>query len=350
MNESKQRLVEYYKKNLKGYYPDDVNLGDLFARFLDGVDDAYLDFILSSLSRKGITWSNRFWAFYITTKSIHINVRKQDKKAGVFHEIGHGVDFIECVKKAKGGYRSKYFSNQVILSNGKTLDKTVKCEIKEHADEIYDEIYKRRDAEVFSYLPKDQVDTFKSYFELSHELKSLKVKLGFRHWSCNDKIPSYEEMMKNPLNYIAWERYYSSKKEARKAYDRKMKITAQLEGYKDINQVLEKVGGCPQYKEFNQRHIIVTDMLSGVKMLQGDYAGHSRSYFNRGGNFGTEFFADCFSATVCKKTESYEIAKKFLPQSIQMYEELLHLIMEKEIENAKRSQSGKILESGENPT
>lgn len=338
MNNSKQRLVEYLKANSEPTRSRTTNCGELFARLLDEVDDAYLDFIVSSLSGKEIKFysiSNR-WQFSFVKKTVYINVKRQNMRRVVFHEIGHGIDFIENVKKANGRDCEKAFSNQVILSNGKTLDKTVKSEIKEHADEIYDEIYRRREEEVFSYLPKDAVDKYKTYVQLEQELKSLKVKPGFKHWHWYDKLPTYEEMVKNPFDYISWQRYYSTKKEAQKAYDRKKEITEILGDYKEFNRVISEVLDTRQYKEFNQRYGIVADMLSGVKMLDFEFLGHSRAYFKRGGAFGSEFFADCFSTTVCNDTESYRVAKSLLPQSTKMFDELLHMIME---ENKKAQES-----------
>lgn len=326
----KKQLTAYYKTHLIGMGKKVKNPEEKFNQMLEGIDNDILELVLKTFKNKNINFCNsRGFSFNAARLWINIDVSHSDRQESVFHEIGHALDFINIEKIRAQKYNHfvvKNYSNMIELSQGLTLDSVIKQEIKGQANTIYADLKDTLQHEVFDMLPSDLFKRYQELNKLYEEKKTLARSLPRKNiWGYN-----ILEKGMDPLATINWKKHYPRYEEALEAWERLETIKCILGDYKEINSINKSVRLTEAFKRFNENYTIVLDMLNGVKKLEGNLLVHSHSYFKQEGRFGSEFFAEAFAATVCHKNESIELTKKYLPQSLNAFRELLAYIKQTE--------------------
>ena len=279
---------------------------EAIAVYFDGVEPKRVDLITRKVKSLGysIDESTSGCMDYFF-RAIRFPFRNARRTA--FHELGHAVDFIrvdKIVQKigsgTKIGWKEHYFSSDVVLSTGKTLHQTVKLEANAKANELYMMLRKAFDREVLSAFPED----IAKEYALGRECHSAIRHLRSQYHHCKDRERADAKALWNELR--RWET-----------------IRGKHDYFKAVNKIVDKSS---EYKAFNDKYDILSDMLSGCTDTHGIFTGHSRSYMNAKGGFGCEFFADMFSAETTKCREAIELAERYLPQSVAAYRELYAIV------------------------
>ena len=226
--------------------------------------------------------------------------------------MGHAVDFISCERieeqvnehSTRTVFNEHYTTGEYILSNGKTLDKTVREELKLNGARIYSELISRFKSEV---LDKLGADASENYLTVNARLirdDTAKHKYRVPHQT----IASYQ------ANKEKIDAMYELRNSMTLTYEERCKL---FESRKSVTKSLE-------YSKFCDKYDTLIDMISGVENTKYLWTGHSRSYYmKRKSGFGVEFFADVFSSTATKNTSDLEFVSEFLPDSYSAFKEVL---------------------------
>lgn len=279
---------------------------EAMAVYFDGVEPERVDLITRKVKAIGycIDESTSGCMNYFF-RAIRFPFRNARRTA--FHELGHAVDFIRLDKivqkigeRTDTKWKQHYFSSDIVLSTGKTLHKTVKLEANAKAKELYKVLYEAFDREVLSAFPEETAKEYALGCECHSAIRRLRGKYRY----CKNKESTDAKALWNELRH--WET-----------------IRGKHDYFKAVNKIVDKSS---EYKAFNDKYDILSDMLSGCTDTHGIFAGHSRSYMNTEGGFGCEFFADIFSAETTKCREAIELAERYLPQSVAAYRELYAIV------------------------
>ena len=281
--------------------------------FTVNADEEILDLILKRLKRSEITFVESSGAYFdYSRKELHFPYKiTPSHRSTALHEMGHAVDFISCerIEKRVNAHSTRtifnehYTTSEYILSNGKTLDKTVREELKANGARIYSELLSRFNREVLDKLGADVTDNYLTVNARLISDDSAKHKYRVPHQT----IASYRE------NKSKIDAMYELRNSMTLTYDERCKL---FESRKAVTKSTE-------YSRFCDRYDTLIDMISGVENTKYLWPGHSRSYMKRKGGFGVEFFADVFSSTATKNTSDLEFVAEFLPNSYAAFKEVL---------------------------
>ena len=255
-----------------------------FIAFTMDADDEITDLILRRLKRSEITFVESSGAYFdFLRKQLHFPYKiSPAHRTTALHEMGHAVDFISCerIERRVNAHRTRtifnehYTSGEYILSNGKTLDKTVREELTANGARIYAELLSRFNCEV---LDKLGVDASENYLTVNAKLisdDSAKHKYRVPYQT----IASYRE------NRAKIDAMYALRDSMILTYDERYNL---FESRKTVTKSTE-------YSQFCDRYDTLIDMISGVENTKYLWPGHSRSYMKRKGGFGVEFFRGRF--------------------------------------------------------
>lgn len=287
-----------------------------FIAFTMDADDEITDLILKRLKRSEITFVESSGAYFdFLRKQLHFPYKiSPTHRTTALHEMGHAVDFISCERierkvnahSTRTIFSEHYTTGEYILSNGKTLDKTVREELKLNGARIYSELISRFKSEV---LDKLGADASENYLTVNARLirdDTAKHKYRVPHQT----IASYRE------NKAKVDAMYELRNSMTLTYDERYNL---FESRKSVTK-------SPEYSKFCDRYDTLIDMISGVENTKYLWPGHSRSYMKRKGGFGVEFFADVFSSTATKNTSDLEFVAEFLPDSYAAFKEVLEYL------------------------
>ena len=289
-----------------------------FIAFTMDVDDEITDLILKRLKRSEITFVESSGAYFdFLRKQLHFPYKiSPTYRTTALHEMGHAVDFISCERIEKRVnahstrtiFKEHYTSGEYILSNGKTLDKTVREELKANGARIYSELLSRFHRDVLDKLGSDVAE---NYLTVNAKLIS---------------DDSAKHKYRVPYQTIASYRENKAKIDAMYALRNSMTLTYD-ERY-NLFESRKAVTNSSEYSQFCDRYDTLIDMISGVENTKYLWPGHSRSYMKRKGGFGVEFFADVFSSTATRNLSDLEFVAEFLPNSYVGFKEVYeHLII-----------------------
>ena len=284
-----------------------------FIAFTMDVDDEITDLILKRLKRSEITFVESSGAYFdFLRKQLHFPYKiSPAHRTTALHEMGHAVDFISCerIEKRLNAHSTRtvfnehYTTGEYILSNGKTLDKIVREELKLNGARIYSELISRFKSEV---LDKLGADASENYLTVNARLirdDTAKHKYRVPHQT----IASYREN-KAKINAM-----YKLRNSMTLTYEERCKL---FDSRKSVTK-------SPEYSKFCDKYDTLIYMISGVENTKSLWPGHSRSYMKRTGGFGVEFFADIFSSTATKNTSDLKFVAEFLPNSYSAFKEVL---------------------------
>jgi hypothetical protein len=274
----------------------------LLSEYLKDVDPSIIDLIMKKTKDRGLRYteaSNSSGCFSSYFKTVNFPVRDGGRETA-FHELGHAIDFVELEKiteKHRSRYQQHFLSTDIILSGGKTLYQVVRAEINDKRNAVFDFLAERFNDEVLKQFGEH---TQREYL-LHRELMLKDDVLG----------KEYKKSKKNESQAaVVWEKI-------RKLWDG-------IHAHGDFTEVVKEVEKSVGYENFKGAYSTLIDMLSGVYDLKHYYrGGHSRSYMNRDGGFGVEFFADIFASEVTGNKEDIVNTRTFLPKSYRAYSELV---------------------------
>ncbi len=310
---AKQELWEYFMNHTTGRRSLKGAVLGIIAFTMDA-DDEIIDLILKRLKRSEITFVESCGAYFdYSRKELHFPYKiTPSHRSTALHEMGHAVDFISCERieeqvnehSTRTVFNEHYTTGEYILSNGKTLDKTVREELKLNGARIYSELISRFKSEV---LDKLGADASENYLTVNARLirdDSAKHKYRVPHQT----IASYQ------ANKAKIDAMYELRNSMTLTYEERCKL---FESRKSVTK-------SPEYSEFCDKYDTLIDMISGVENTKYLWPGHSRSYYmKRKSGFGVEFFADVFSSTATKNTSDLELVAEFLPNSYSAFKEVL---------------------------
>lgn len=308
---AKQELWEYFMNHTTGRRSLKGAVHGIIAFTMD-VDEEISNLILKRLKRSEITFVESSGAYFdFLRKQLHFPYKiSPAHRTTALHEMGHAVDFISCerIEKRVNAHSTRtiskehYTSGEYILSNGKTLDKTVRDELKVNGAWIYSELLSRLNREVLDKLGSDVAE---NYLTVNAKLIS-------------DDNAKYKYRV--PYQTIASYRENKAKIDAMYALRNSMTITYD-ERY-NLFESRKAVTNSSEYSQFCDRYDTLIDMISGVENTKYLWPGHSRSYMKRKGGFGVEFFADVFSSTATRNISDIEFVAEFLPNSYAGFNEV----------------------------
>ena len=311
----KQELWEYFMNHTTGRRSLKGAVHGITAFTMD-VDEEILDLILKRLKRSAITFVESSGAYFdYSRKQLHFPYKiSPAHRTTALHEMGHAVDFISCdrIEKRINAHSTRtifkeyYTTGEYILSNGKTLDKTVREELKVNGARIYSELLSRFNSEVIDKLG---LDVAENYLTVNARLIS-------------DDTAKHKYRV--PYQTIASHRENKAKIDAMYALRNSMTLTYD-ERY-NLFESRKAVTNSSEYNQFCERYDTLIDMVSDVENTKYLWPGHSRSYMKRKGGFGVEFFADVFSSTATRNASDLEFVAKFLPNSYSGFRKVLEHI------------------------
>ena len=307
----KQELWEYFMNHTSGRRTLKGAVHGIIA-FTTDVDEDILGLILNRLKRSEITFVESSGAYFdFSRKQLNFTYNiSPTHRTTALHEMGHAVDFISCerIEKRVNAHSTRtifnehYTSGEYILSNGKTLDKTVREELKANGARIYSELLSRFNRAVLDKLGSDIAE---NYLTVNARLIS---------------DDSAKHKYRVPYQTIASYRENKAKMDAMYALRNSMTLT-----YDERNNLFDSrktVTKSTEYSQFCDRYDTLIDMISGVENTKYLWPGHSRSYMKRKGGFGVEFFADVFSSTATRNASDLEFVAEFLPDSYAGFKEV----------------------------
>ena len=287
-----------------------------FIAFTMDVDDEITDLILKRLKRSEITFIESSGAYFdFLRKQLHFPYKiSPAHRTTALHEMGHAVDFISCerIEKRVNAHSTRtifnehYTTGEYILSNGKTLDKTVREELKVNGARIYSELLSRFKSEVLDKLGPDVAE---NYLTVNARLIS-------------DDSAKYKYRV--PYQTIA--SYRENKAQIDEMYALRNSVTLTYDERYNLFESRTAVTNSSEYCKFCERYDTLIDMISGVENTKYLWPGHSRSYMKRKGGFGVEFFADVFSSTATKNTSDLDSVAAWLPNSYAAFYEALEYL------------------------
>ena len=287
-----------------------------FIAFTMDADDEITDLILKRLKRSEITFVESSGAYFdFSRKQLHFPYKiSPAHRTTALHEMGHAVDFISCERIEKRVnahstrtiFKEHYTTGEYVLSSGKTLDKTVREELKANGARIYSELLSRLNREVLDKLGSDVAE---NYLTVNARLVS------------DDTV---KRKYRVPYQTIASYRENKGKIDAMYALRNSMTLTYN-ERY-NLFESRKSVTSSSEYYKFCDRYDTLIDMISGVENTKYLWPGHSRSYMKRKGGFGVEFFADVFSSTATRNVSDLEFVAEFLPNSYAAFKEVYEYI------------------------
>ena len=301
---AKQKLWEYFMNHTTGRRSLKGAVHGIIAFTMD-VDEEITDLILKRLKRSEITFVESSGAYFdFLRKQLHFPYKiSPAHRTTALHEMGHAVDFISCerIEKRVNAHRTRtvfnehYTTGEYILRDGKTLDKTVREELKANGARIYSELLSRFNSEVLDKLGSDVAENYLTVNArlISDDIAKYKYRVPYQ------TTASYRE------NKAKIDAMYALRNSMTIAYDERYNL---FESRKTVTESTE-------YSQFCDRYDTLVDMISGVENTKYLWPGHSRSYMKRRGGFGVEFFADVFAATATKNTSDLNAVAELMPRS-----------------------------------
>ena len=280
-----------------------------FEAMLDGVDERLSKVALHSLKRHHISFEDARGASFCGA-TCKIKAPFDSRKADtMWHEIGHAVDFIRAnfivdVDKSKSRYVPLNASSTVVLSGGKTLEATIREELKERGQWIYDEIIARLRREALDLIGDGVGD---EYFRANEELKRN------AHNRRKYRIGQY-----NAFNM--------TKEERDRVVAEFRAHTLTIPEENALVDFINRTNEAPEMRAFFKRYNTVMDAVSGIVDTKHVFPGHSRAYMKGNGFFGTELFAGLFSSEAVGNELNHSTVSELLPRSYAAYRELRDLI------------------------
>lgn len=233
------------------------------------------------------------------------------------------IDFTSIHKKY-GKYNSYTLedikkTDSVILSNGLTLDNTIKKELKTIHKSAYEQLINRYNNDVLSILSNEELKRYTYLKSLIKEYKSLRRKITYNTLVFHRRKDVPEE------NYVKLKNFKNIE-EVRSALKRRDELEAELLDYKEYNNLSKKLTSSKQFKDLHLYNGILIDCLGSVYNISDFLMAHTKGYYKNPGSLGSEFFANCFAAKVLKEHQLIENTKKYMPKSYMMFEELLQTL------------------------
>ena len=325
----KEEFIDYYKTHYENASLKVKNPENYLIRFFDGVEDKYLELVLNHIKVKGITFSHRnTFAFEPTRKKIELQLNKNGDANSMFHEFGHAIDYLSSVVVKKGRRYTtddKTYTFSYKLSNGKSLNETLKQEYKKNSKSIYEEIMSLFKEEVLDKLPQEMIKNAMQFRELNAEQSSLQRRFPLMRYN----IYLYDEKKKkeDPLYIYNWQKHYKTREEAETAYKRFAEVNKYLDEHPELRQANQDLRKTDLSKEFENNKSAIIDILSSTYQMRTHFASHTPGYYKRAGAIGEEFFANCFAYLATNDIEGIENTKHFLPESYAMFTELVEVLI-----------------------
>ena len=309
---AKQKLWEYFMNHTTGRRSLKGAVHGIIAFTMDA-DEEITDLILKRLKRSEITFVESSGAYFdFSRKQLHFPYKVSPAhRTTALHEMGHAVDFISCERIEKRVnahstrtiFKGHYTTGEYVLSSGKTLDKTVREELKANGARIYSELLSRFKCEVLNKL---DADASENYLTVNARLIS----------DDSAKHKPHQTTLSYQANKAKIDAMYELRNSMTLTYEERCKL---FDSRKSVTKSTE-------YSRFCDKYDTLIDMISGVENIKYLWPGHSRSYMKRKGGFGVEFFADVFSSTATKNTSDLELVAEFLPNSYAAFKEVFEYL------------------------
>lgn len=324
-------LINYYKNNL-AYCTINIKTPEKYlCEVFKGIDKKYIDLIVKKLSLEKIKFvnskNNSLSVFY---KLLSITLNSKTQKEVVFHEFGHLIDYIrlETIQNNYKNENKKIIneSNERILSNGKTLNDTIKLEVKNIGSKAYEKLIELYNKDVLGSLSQEDLHKYHYLKDIYEEYKKLKCKIRYaKNVPTRVEIQYKNKKYADRINIIDLSKF-KDKDDALKTLHRIDQLDLELGNYKEYNAIMTKVCKINEYKAFIDDYNVVIDALGSLYDLHSILPSHTRGYYKNYGMLGSEFFANCFAMTLANNYNRINKTKEFLPESYKMFLELNELI------------------------
>ena len=263
---------------------------------------------------------------------------KSYSKGGIFyHETGHMIDnnneFVKkndySVKVGRYSYMSDTGASTNFVSEkyGTTIAKMLRKECKKNIsfEAIKQEFNDYKQSIINNEMGAD-LEKYKEYKEAYKQIEMQEKDNIERIEADRDVIN--RDFWSGKISYEIYKERNDAKIDERKStkdkyFNEKMKIQ---EKYWDVYE--KELNAYDKSKQMaNVKYGDISDVISGATTGRLDLGmGHSSSYWRKGTvHREKEFFAEAFSAKA-SNPESYEVLKKYLPKTVEIFEECLGVL------------------------
>ncbi|MBQ8840826.1 MAG: hypothetical protein IJ004_05865 [Clostridia bacterium] len=302
-----QAFTSYFKENVDLYTNKIKNPENHFSTLLSKISPQNLDKIYRLAVKKRIKFGTCSSYYYYSHKNtVYFKCGKATDPVSFFHELAHALDNLDDASLKRYNYTqtSKRIhvsapSAVCTLSNGTSLDRTLRREVKENALAIYQIILAKFVSEVVKELEPELASNYTKRLQLC-------VAYSLAHYSFTNCTS------------------LRAKDELRKVYS---SLLCKIKYTNDYANIDKRVLASEVYKRFTKKYSVILDMLSSQLDITRIFPGHSIGYFSLPSHYGVEFFAECFANKVLGIEDSIELAKIIYPVSYQLFEELYDKIM-----------------------
>lgn len=230
--------------------------------------------------------NNKLWSLDYVSKKYNMNLQESvDDELKIFKDKNN----FDKIFQEKEDY-----INQYLKENGYEKYKQEYDEIKTKIDDFQNnmELYTKNEiTKKFGYSKKELIDkyysgkiTYNEYFQKSKEMSLIEKKSKEEY---ENKYPEYTNLVNKLIS-----------KSANMTNIRNIATGIAFKKYGDLSDMVQAVTG---------------------KQICG---GHASNYFRNKRSQATECFAELVSAKAVNK-ESYEVLKKYIPRTIEIFEEII---------------------------
>lgn len=301
-------------------------------KVFEQVEEKNINYIMERLYKRnfGVVISDKY-CFDPSQKQIFFPLNKNSDIIAILHEFGHSFDFIKIEDKTSTRSRSGTtqisiaMSNSFVLSNGMTLDDTIKKEIKETGQKIYEDLMGEYDKIVSSIITQEELDVYNSYDSLKEQYMELKKRVRKRspYLFIRDKNYYNNDDVNIMVNYLDLSKF-KDKNEALNVLKQVKSLEEKVYGNKEYSIIVNKIYKSELYIKFINDNSIVLDALGRKYNLKNKVPTHTVGYYKKSGTLGSEFFANCFAQKMLNEEAGYVI--KYLPNSYKAFLELFDII------------------------
>ena len=301
-------FMEHFKKRHYCMKTPENKAENAMQAYFEGVSSERVHLITYALKKNNIAIWETTGAGRFNCSFNYVQFPFRNGERAAFHELGHVVDFVSLetirIPIGRSGWKIRYQthfrSDEVVLSTGKTLFKTVREEVKVKGQAIYDTLMQALKQEVLSAFPEEVAKEYLWGAEVANTERRLRNKYRNRKGEASAEV--------------------------QEAIREQQRLDGILNEHNHFRQVRKIVSKSAEYKAFKRKYNVLLDMLSGYIDTSYIFCGHSLSYMHTTG-FGNEFFADVFEAETAGDWDSVALTKQFLPKSYAAYQELFAKII-----------------------
>lgn len=293
---------------------------------LEGADDNISEVVANYIDKNnptikiGKNLSSQYcYSTYFGTKTLQLGSSALGehsiyaKGSTFFHEFGHAID--------RTYENNEYWSSNYVSSKyGKTLQQMVNEELEANSFDVYKEMVDSEFKALETKYPKDE-----NYTNILNESNQYIADLIKNHPNRAKRKEITDRLVRGEIKYSEYwdeiQKYPLPKlDEATREYGNQ-----HPEYQEAVKWYMDRQAKIKEEKEIiSRKYTDLSDMVEAVYYRDLGCGGHGRSYWNKGSyKQGTEAFAEINSASAITDRSSIELLKRFIPKTIEIYNEIM---------------------------